>query len=297
MGNLRDLQSLSKEIHKTLKKSSNEKLKNKQSKQSKQSKKYARKLYKRILNMSDSCLILMNKKEYSAIPLIVRNMIESIVDLANIRLYGHEYVKHLEFSYVINELDFIRNNYEEYKNSFAPEEDDERKINEIKQDLERRKQGLFEELKENKINGLNYIQEYEIEYREYHKLKSYMTQKYKFELLLNEDNLKASKYKSKSSRHNKYKTGYYLMSKFIHNSIEFMPDYNPERNINAYINTIASILKNGLHYLSDINGVSIKNKQFNKLSKLKKKISDDDFYYDIDSLLSVIGIDIEEIDF
>ena len=276
---LKDLNDLSEEIYKSIKKSNSD-LKN--SCQSKLSRLYAKKLYKCILKISSSCINLLENEDYSAIPLLVRNMIESIVDLANLRLYGDEYAKHLEFIYILNEIDFMNKNYRDYTKYLAPD-DENRDVEKIKQKLYDQKKKMVLELKEIKTEGLNYIDKCinnnEIVYKE---LKFYLSQKHKFYLLLHDENLKKSKFKAKKERHKMYIVGYYLMSKFIHNSIEFTKDYKPGENLDSYANIISSILKNGLHYLSDIYQVEIEDKKFKKLSKLKKEIRESGFYIDYD---------------
>jgi len=142
----------------------------------------------------------------------------------------------------------------------------------MKIELKNRKSKLEDILDKNKNYGFNYnIKKGRRNYN------FNMTQKYKFEILLKEENSKESKYKSKKDRHKRYKVAYYLMSKFVHNSIDFMQFYKPQKNKDAYSHIIASILKNGVHYLSDIYGVLIGDEEFKELSSFMKEIKKSGF--------------------
>lgn len=279
MKELKDLHSLCEDIFDQIKNDTNNK--------NQISSQYSIKLYKRILDMSNSCIKQMNKEEFIQLPLSVRNMIESVVDLANLRLYGNEYANHMKLVFITNELDFIRNNFDDYKNLLAPNGEN-RDINEEKRSLYERKEKVINLLKKNK--NITYIKECILPDGsiDNSRVRSFLTQQYKFKLLLENP-----KYDYKAKRHKRYRTGYYLLSKFIHNSIEFMSDYNPEENIDAYSELIASILKNGSHYLSDINNVRIKNKNFDKLSSLMKKIKKTEFNIDYSRIDLFFNFDLE----
>lgn len=230
---------------------------------------YSRSLYKRVLKITYQIINLLNQDDYTAVPILTRTVIEAVVDISNIRDYGPDYLKYLKLIQLIRKYEFY-NNYNDY--CVVTNNEDTIDIDKIKDNIINEEKELLYELSKNSFDNdlKDYISKHiingniqDIDYRE---LKRYLTINRKLQLLVTSDDRK---------RNIKYKTWFYIMSQYTHNSIDFIEEYDEVSYLDEYKDLIGSLLKNGLIYLAGILDIKIKDENFKRLRKLKKKIDKD----------------------
>ena len=233
--------------------------------------KYAKKLYRRILDCSESVRALSETEDKclkrTAIPALFRIMIEAAIDLTNLCNHtGYEEV--MEFYSKKEEIDFLEHNYENYENLLTDGNLWRDLVSVKKQEKIKRRYSLLE-IKLKRSSYWKGVIWKKIRKNKY-KLNSFVYLKMNL----------IRKYSKNKDRYSKYLAMYDICSAHSHNNISFLSG-NGLKNISNYLETssqfnqiMASILKNGLINFTQIIDCDLDKDELKELKKLNSEVAE-----------------------
>lgn len=228
--------------------------------------KYVYKKYYHILELADECIENFRTNRLSSIPIILRTMIEDILEIIFIFHYDNDAYNYLMLQSKINDYGvYLKLCKLDSKILYDIVDIDKSEIIRKMKKIENERNRYLQELKESETEELRIL------YKETFINDNFNFSKFKRnqrglqkELILQESD--------KFKRIDKYYMWYSILSKYVHSSCKINKNFKIESNVVNYVQIISSILKNGIYYTYET--ILPKMKDKNLYERIKELNSD-----------------------